>query len=93
MIWLLFALCLFVVVALAGFVIPSKRPMSPRRNPNQPCPACGHTSGKLRCIADPSNRGKVLMQHICSICGARWAEKPVLSDAQPDLIQPAVKEA
>jgi len=44
-------------------------------NPNDPCPACGHREGTIRCV----HRGtQVLVQHTCGMCGARYHELPIV---------------
>jgi hypothetical protein len=42
-------------------------------NPNEKCPACGNYSGEIRWSALHE-----AVVHRCRVCGALWAEKPIV---------------
>jgi hypothetical protein len=42
-------------------------------NPNEKCPACGNRSGEIRWSALHE-----AVVHRCRVCGALWAEKPIV---------------
>lgn len=67
-----------------------------RRNPNAPCPSCGHRSGYLKTVrpkGEMTGEGlavtacKVL--HICRVCDAKWHENTIVLDKTADTIFPA----
>ena len=65
-----------------------------RIHPNTRCPVCGASRGSLRAVEIPGTvegdkHAVILCQHTCSICGARWFEKPVVS-VNPSLVQPGL---
>lgn len=63
---------------------PPGPPAIPRLDQNEACPACGNTGGSLECVHVAS---KVMVEHTCGTCGARWYVKPVMM-ASPQLVLP-----
>jgi len=49
--------------------------------PDSPCPVCGARHGRLRArdIWDSQKRERMLCQHTCLECGARYFEAPVVA--------------
>lgn len=74
-----------------------------RINENRKCPVCGARQGRLRCIkreivgSNGHNSIEVLCEHRCSVCGARFYEKPVMkiddSYVHPALARDAIEIA
>jgi predicted nucleic-acid-binding Zn-ribbon protein len=67
-------------------------------DPNAQCPACGNREGKLRCVTvdagkkNETNTNKtVMIEHTCSVCGARVYEDTVVKSE--NIIHPAVADA
>src|ERR1700722_17483973 len=71
-------------------------------DPNAQCPVCGNRAGRIRCVWQQQQDGpkppkneptlamrnmKVLAQHTCDECGARWFEKPI-ADVDPSRVMP-----
>jgi hypothetical protein len=62
------------------FAFPDIPLFIPAIDPNAFCPGCGNRQGSL--LAETQKDGTVLIRHRCSICGAKWYEKPVLRAPQ-----------
>lgn len=45
-------------------------------DPNQKCPVCGHSNGKLQAALNGPNN--VQCKHVCFVCGASWFEAPLV---------------
>lgn len=56
---------------------PPPPPPIPQIDPCAPCPSCGHRKGRITSVEID---GKMLVQHDCDVCKARWHEKAVLQD-------------
>ena len=78
-------------------VIPPPKETLARIDPNLPCPVCGATKGRLRCVAKelagatPGQPGltAIFCQHACAVCAARFFEKPVAA-VTPQHVYPGV---
>ncbi len=70
------------------FAMPSASEVS-CVDPNAKCPACGATAGKLEAVTvGEGTRASVVVEHACSVCGAKYFEKTVL-EVGPDKIHTA----
>lgn len=72
------------------FVPPQARDVA-RIDPNAHCPGCNATSGTIRCVhrRKKDQQLAVLIEHTCSVCGARFFEDPVVG-ASPERLRPAM---
>lgn len=61
------------ILWIGRLVIPGTPPRV-RIDPTAPCPACGHRKGTIRTVRQGQ---KVLVEHACEICEARWYEDPI----------------
>lgn len=74
------------------FKIPRPQDVA-RIDPQSPCPVCGNKChSRIRCVWQQEDgplppakeprlqlkNTKVLCQHVCGLCGARWFEQPVM---------------
>jgi hypothetical protein len=60
------------------FVPPIPPPVLRVINENARCPSCGGCLGRLTAV---HRDGKMLVQHDCKICKAKWWEAPVEKQA------------
>lgn len=67
------------------FKKPTSQQLS-RIKENDHCPVCNHQKGIIRAVV---RENRVLCQHTCGICGARWHELPVLKSTT-ETVWPAV---
>ena len=61
-------------------------------DPNQKCPSCGHTDGRIATIAGV-DFGKdvtvtLVVQHTCNVCGAKWRQLPLVQKPEHVLDAP-----
>lgn len=65
--------------------------LNKRLDPNLKCPCCGATDGELRCTEQQlqNNQTKILMQHRCKVCRARFFENPI-AEVNPSLVLHAI---
>jgi hypothetical protein len=59
------------------FLPPPAEVVVPKIDPSAPCPSCGNCSGTIAAV---QVEGKMMVQHSCKVCAARWFENPVLKD-------------
>jgi hypothetical protein len=78
MIWIW--ICDAVIWLLKLVIPPPPKPFIPKINPNEICPSCGWEAGALSAV---ERDGKMMVQHRCNICHARWWEDPVLKVFEP----------
>lgn len=65
---------------------------------NERCPICGFRQGEIRCVKVQDTKAvrkqtdpiayKLLRQHRCQVCGARWMRDPIIAVSFP-LIAPS----
>jgi hypothetical protein len=80
MIWHWLREALFWMLKLIIPPLPEEVP-PPEIDQNEPCPGCGHRSGRLSIVAKSQ---RLYVQHDCNICAAQWWSKPVIASfAEP----------
>jgi hypothetical protein len=67
---------------------------------NAHCPVCAASKGRLRCVVQVKQGPrpekdilppmKVVCQHTCEKCGARWFDPPISRKATPETVLPSV---
>jgi hypothetical protein len=78
MIWIW--ICDAVIWLLKLIIPPPPKPVIPQIDQNAPCPSCGHCEGELSAVERDS---KMMVQHRCLVCKAKWWENPVLKSFEP----------